>query len=774
MTCRNGKLLFIFLAVVTVIPQKSVQWDPDAGIVTSWTKYPRVTVNVSSSSGTSDPRSVVDDNDNTMWVSGSCLPSGFVGDPELNLFHGLCDNNNLCFVSNSPDIYKATDGNPSYTVATINPGHDSSEAKLVISLPQPEVLMFLTVWGVYNHGTTKMSLFDSNNIRRDTRLLVSADSYKQISLTNISYAVAKVEFNSSQQFQIKEVAALGSKGCIAKLTLDLGDTRMIQTIRSRHWAGQNTASALKLKISEFGNSWISVDLDPNAVNAVVTRLSSLTRGRFIAFEYHLYPKSYNKVYLWEVDAWDENSIWGAKIPPKPQQYTMRSLLGVNGIWGWGNNKYSSSLQQGEGPTLYNAVASHARNYHNMDWDVLDPDNDPEYSEMGEGRGTNAKSWLNWDTEYRAWKTANLKVDVSVQFSNFQQSRWDNLNASAFNYGKEFAKHFGSAAGNNLVDAVEVGNEPWSYDAAFYKDLLRSMSAGIRSVDSQIKVLPGAFQAHEKRSSRNYIGTRIDAPIANNVSAINFHTYSYVSSYTGARMGVHPEHPESSFNSLTNMMRWRDVNLPSHPVWVTEWGWDAPSGTEACTFPECVTETAQAIYGLRGLLIFSRNAVDRVTWFFYANIQCDHLYCKSGLTGSPTTGFIKRPVFHAFKALLDFLGDYYFQYALNESQESYIYLFGEKVHNQKPFDEEVKVRGAKYMILWKPEALEDGGSTPLFYVFPHGTNPVQAVRFTGTNVPYVIEPLHYQSDIQGKLTLNITSYPVLIELSHSPVAPVVGF
>lgn len=86
MTCRNGKSLFIFLAVVTVIPQKSVQWDPDAGIVTSWTKYPRVTVNVSSSSGTSDPRSVVDDNDNTMWVSGSCLPSGFVGDPELNLF----------------------------------------------------------------------------------------------------------------------------------------------------------------------------------------------------------------------------------------------------------------------------------------------------------------------------------------------------------------------------------------------------------------------------------------------------------------------------------------------------------------------------------------------------------------------------------------------------------------------------------------------------------------------------------------------------------------
>ncbi|XP_061172528.1 uncharacterized protein LOC133181894 [Saccostrea echinata] len=764
----------LYLCLTLMMANESFPWDPDAGLVTSWTKYPRARVTASSSTGTSDPHSVIDDNDNTQWASGSCLPSGFVSDPEQNILHGLCQNKNHCTVSDSLDVYKATDGDPSYTAATINPSQSSPEAKLVISIPNPQPVSFLTVWGIYSHGATELSLIDNNNIRHSIRTLTSIDNYKQISFSNITYPVARVEFVSTQKFQIREVAGLGTKGCVAKLTLDLGETRMIQTIRSRHWAGPGTASALRLKTSEFGNSWMSVDLDPDAINAVVTRLPSLVRGRYIVFEYTLIQKPYSKVYLWEVDAWDENSVWGIRLPSKPQQNTMRSLLGVNGIWGWGNNKYSSSLKSGEGPDLYNKVASHARNYHNMDWDVLDPDNDPEYSKMASGGGTNAKSWLNWDTEYKAWRNASLKIDVSVQFSNFQQARWDNPQTSAYNYGKQFAKHFGPVVGNGVIDAVEVGNEPWSYDAVFYMNLLQSMSAGIRSVDDQIKVLPGAFQAHEKRAVNNYIGTRINHQIAKNLSAINFHTYSYVSSFTGARVGVHPEHPESSFNSLRNMVRWRDTNLPSHPLWVTEWGWDAPTAGENCPFSECVTEAEQAVYGVRGLLILSRSVVDRVTWFFYANTKCEHLYCRSGLTSSPTTGFTKRPVFQAFKALLDFLGDLYFQYTLNESKESYIYLFGDKIQHQGPSDEEIKVRGAKYMVMWKPETLQGGGVTPLFYVFPRGTHPIQAIRFTGNDTPYTNEPLAYQPGIQGSLTLNVTSFPVLVELSHNPVAPVVGF
>ena len=42
-----------------------------------------------------------------------------------------------------------------------------------------------------------------------------------------------------------------------------------------------------------------------------------------------------KVYVWEIDAYDENGRWGPPPDPEPQAHTFRQLLGVNGIWGWG-------------------------------------------------------------------------------------------------------------------------------------------------------------------------------------------------------------------------------------------------------------------------------------------------------------------------------------------------------------------------------------------------------------------------------------------------------
>jgi hypothetical protein len=42
----------------------------------------------------------------------------------------------------------------------------------------------------------------------------------------------------------------------------------------------------------------------------------------------------------------------------------------------------------------------------------------------------------------------------------------------------------------------------------------------------LKILPGAFQAHEKHDTGNYIGTRVTQDLAINISVVNFHTYSY--------------------------------------------------------------------------------------------------------------------------------------------------------------------------------------------------------------------------------------------------------
>jgi hypothetical protein len=49
------------------------------------------------------------------------------------------------------------------------------------------------------------------------------------------------------------------------------------------------------------------------------------------------------VYTWEIGAYGAGGRWG--LPPAAQQQSrsFRQLLGVNGIWGWGNKSFSDTL-----------------------------------------------------------------------------------------------------------------------------------------------------------------------------------------------------------------------------------------------------------------------------------------------------------------------------------------------------------------------------------------------------------------------------------------------
>jgi hypothetical protein len=52
---------------------------------------------------------------------------------------------------------------------------------------------------------------------------------------------------------------------------------------------------------------------------------------------------WRKVYTWEIGAYGAGGRWG--LPPTPQQQSrsFRQLMGVNGIWGWGNKSFSDTL-----------------------------------------------------------------------------------------------------------------------------------------------------------------------------------------------------------------------------------------------------------------------------------------------------------------------------------------------------------------------------------------------------------------------------------------------
>ena len=558
---------------------------------------------------------------------------------------------------------------------------------------------------------------------------------------------------------IKELSALDAHGCRESVTVDLGVIRNVGVVRTRHWAGPNTASGVSLLASRDGFTWeVVARLQPEALHAVNTRLSPAGEYRYISLEYNVVVRNYNKVYCWEIDAYDVNGKWGSAPSPQPHPSSLRTMLGVNGIWGWGHSKYSNLLNNGEGPTLFNQIASHARNYHNLDWDVQDPDFDPEFDSMSEGHGTNAKWWLNWDQEYLAWTSANLTVDASIQFTakSFPPSKWNTAASSSYHYGREFARHFGPEVGNGYVTAMEIGNEPWDYSSEFYSNILENMAAGARSIDSVIHVLPCALQAHEispnEPTTGNYIGTRVKPEVATNISVINTHAYSFMINGSGVRIATYPEHEDSEFNSIRNIIRWRDINTPLKPIWLTEWGWDANGKGENCVNTECVSEDAQAVYGIRGLFILSRLGIEKVTWYFYANTNCETLFCRSGLTTSVSHNFTKKAVFHAFTSVINMLGNSHFLNVLSEDNSGYVYSFGT--------DQTIS-----HLVAWLPLDVSDQ-TTSLLAVNVPGYRPLHSWRLATSGSLDVVTTTTTH--------LHLSSKPLIVELEQVAVnPPVIG-
>lgn len=758
--------MFKVLALLLAFNHQAQSWDPDAGYVKSWTNYPSVTVSASSSS--SQAINVIDNDDNTQWNSGSCLPSGYVNRRDENILLGLCASGH-CSGTTASDADKMTDGDQSYTVAHVNVRTDSSGqpvAKAIISLQNPTYLALMSTWGVYK-ADTRLDLHYANQTIESVKVLNPTDNYKQVTLSKAYDGVIKISLTSSQSFLIKEVSSIGAEGCREHITVDLGLARGIGVVRTRHWAGTNTAAKLVMMFSTDNTTWVHpVNLIPDALHGVTTNLSPVLSSRFIRLSYTLVQKNYNKVYCWEIDAWGLNHVWGQPIVDKPQNLKMRDIIGVNGIWGWQHNKHSDNLKPGEGPQLYNVVASHARNYHNLEWDVTDPSKDPQYEKMANGHGTQSKSWVNWDREYRAWRNANLTIDVSWQFTNkmVPQSHWSNPELEAYNLGRHFATHFGSEHGVGLIDAVEVGNEPWDYEAGFYNKILRGMSAGLRGADSKIKILPGAFQAHDKDHTGNYIGTRVTQDLAQNISVVNFHTYSFMVNDNGKRVANYPEHPNSEFNSIRNIVRWRDVNMAGKPIWVTEWGWDADGKGEGCTFPECVSEKAQALYGIRGLLILTRSNVQKVTWFFYANSQyCNTLFCRSGLTASIAQNFTKKDVFVAFQELLGVIGDKYFLGVYMENVTGYIYMYGDStIDPASSLTPQQIMQRASHLVAWKPVSASDTTTSTVRIALPRNGYSLSAKKFTGESPAMIDHP------IQSTVTLELSTHPIVVDLHSTNV------
>lgn len=738
------KSFFLFLACYGLFSVHA-QWNPSAGIIPSFTDNATIT----SSSPGSGLQNVIDNNVNTAWQSDAPLPSGFVNRPDQNKVYQ--QGATICSGTGS-NYAVITDGNTN-TANTIN--LQGGKAMLNMNLGTATQMYSISMKMSTSNPVDVYAFFTPTDSILVTSYM-STDNYAWKRFNLPTTAIQSFKWYCTSSFQVFEVAIMADLPQ-EWAVVDLGSMKNIGQIVTRHWSGGATnATATDIYVSADNINWTHVSsLVHDALQPIITQVIPTLNARYIKVAHTLTMTDWNKVYLWEIDAYNSDGMYGAFPTAVKSPAPFKSVLGVNGIWGWGHNAYSTSLGANQGPRLYNQAARHARNYHAMSWDVTDPDIKPDYATMAAGGGTQGQWWLNWDTEYQDWVNAGLKIQASIQFL-YPAAAWDSAYISAYEYGYEFAKHFGPTFGTGNIEMMEVGNEPWELDSTLYKTILDGMAKGAKDADPAMQVIPCALQAVDPSSdllfyNQNYMGTRVKPSNAPYLDGLNVHAYSYVNNAQGVRVATFPEDPKSDIKSILAAIRFRNQNMPGKKIFWSEYGWDADGGVESCTHNECVGERAGTAYAIRAAMMGWRWGMDRMTWFFYANdVSGSSLYTRSGLTTSKNDNFQKKKVFTAFEALLANIEDSYFLGIIKEDSTAWIYELGDSLGN------------VTQLIAWRPIEGSITNTSSVNFAYTH--SPLSAVKLEGLNP--LGETIPTPSYNMGMMTADLGSVPIIIKVDGS--------
>jgi hypothetical protein len=713
-------------------------WDADAGLIVPYTAGAKI----SATSNQSEAAHVIDDNLSTAWQSEAPLPEAFIKRHGQNIF--LKQGAGLIQCPACDDAERMMDGD----LATASTIHVTGKGGITIDLGRNHAIFSISL-KCQAREPVVVKYVDEKGQPVSLGTYAVADNF-QLKRWEIPGGKATfLTLESTVNFEVFEIAALSGLP-MESVTIDFGEMRPVGAVYSRHWAGENAAAATKIYLSPDGQNWTeAASPDPLALQLFIAEISPEIPARFLKIEHTLLARDWNKVFVWEVKAYDRNGHYGPRPPAEIGHTKIRELLGVNGYWSWGTDQYSDLLAPDGGPYRYRPLASHARNYHDMTWDIDAPGDAIDFSKMAAGKGTPAKEWLNWDREYKAWNAAGLNVQASLQFYRFAPELWKNPRQDGYNYAKAFTRHFGPKNGNGYVCSVEAGNEPWAYPAKVYREILLGMAEGVQAGDPGVEVFPCALQAADPSAEwqgifKNYMGARITPQAATLLDGINIHAYSYVTNRKGRRQAVQPEHPQSSFWEILNAVRWRDRNMPGKKIYLSEWGWDCGGGGEDCTHDECVSEHAAAVYAVRAALIAARLGLHRATWFYYANDKSgSSLYTRSGLTGSGNAGFRKKQVFNALESLVRRVGDRKFHSVVREDETAWMYLL---------CDENGEI---SHLAAWLPGDGDTSATKTVKWLTKF--TPGKAVLLDGHSTEMAIDKEN------GAILLELSSTPLLVNL-----------
>jgi serine/threonine-protein kinase ATR len=359
-------------------------------------------------------------------------------------------------------------------------------------------------------------------------------------------------------------------------------------------------------------------------------------------------------------------VSGATIEAAP---AFRDFMGING--------HTIQFK----PELYAPVASLARDYHPVEWDLgKDSDFATTFPE--------ARNRVNWQSVYGSWKAKGIRVDACLMFESLKREQWKDIPRDARAYGEAFARAFGPTHGNGLVESVEIGNEPGKWSDADYRVMFENMARGIRAGDPKLKIVTCALVAgksHDYAKSAECV-----AGLEDLYDVLNVHSYAELAGWPTWRRSF-PEDPnlKKFVKDISDLCAWRDAHAPGKPVWLTEFGYDSTTKKPdpKTEFKDWVgvTDSQQAQWLVRSWLLFATQPIERAYVYFFNDSDQPSVHGSSGLTRN----FVPKPSYYAGAHLRKTLGDYCFK-SQTEQGEALVAEFAHESDAHKRVD-----------VLWLP-------------------------------------------------------------------------
>lgn len=369
-----------------------------------------------------------------------------------------------------------------------------------------------------------------------------------------------------------------------------------------------------------------------------------------------------------------------------QRPLLRDFIGING--------HTVQFK----PDLYQPICRLVRDYHPVAWDLAGDTSSPPPFPL-------ARNKVNWEHVYGSWRKHGWTINACLMFESVKRGDWKNLEQDAQAYGEAFARGFGPSGSRQLVESVEIGNEPGSWSDDDYSRIHKAMAEGLRKGDPRLKIATcnlttGPSGKYEKSVS-------CIAAMPELVDVLTIHSYAQLEGWPTWKRSF-PEDPalRRYIQDISDLCAWRDSQMPGKPVWVTEFGYDSTTAPQEKSgdFAKWtgVTDTQQAQWIVRSLLVFSAMPVERAYIYFFNDDNKASVHASSGLTRH----FTPKPSYFAMRHLQQTLGGFRFHRCVT--------------------DDPGKLRVHEY--------IEDGAPHRLAWAVwvPH--DPQQAARVTLENVP----------------------------------------